>query len=250
MGAKDLVLRRITAQEANAVVKKYHYSGKVVTNSQIHIGVYYMGKLEGAMQFGPSIDKRRVSMLVEGTGWNQFVELNRMAFSPVLPKNSESRAIAIAMRLLKKHAPNLKWVISFADGTQCGDGTIYRASGFLLTQIKPNKQMLLWKGKIIAKKTLDNENYPKINGRYYSRHLIEAGEAVPLEGFQLRYVSFLDKSWQARLKSEVIPFEQIAQMGATMYRGQRPGSIISDASDSLLEEGSANLTSGLQVGDS
>ena len=162
MGAKDLVLRKITAAEANAIVKRHHYSGKVVPNSQIHIGVFYMGKLEGAMQFGPSIDKRRVSMLVEGTGWNQFVELNRMAFSSALPKNSESRAIAISMRLLKKYAPNLKWVISFADGTQCGDGTIYRASGFVLTQIKKNKQMLLWDGKIIAKNLRGEETRTKV----------------------------------------------------------------------------------------
>jgi hypothetical protein len=38
-----------------------------------------------------------------------------MAFSELLPKNSESRAIAISIKLLKKNAPNLKWIISFAD---------------------------------------------------------------------------------------------------------------------------------------
>lgn len=248
MGAKDLVLRQITAQQANDVVKRFHYSGKVVPNSQIHIGVFYMGKLEGAMQFGPSIDKRRVSMLVEGTAWNQFVELNRMAFGPALPKNSESRALAVAMKILRKHAPNLKWVVSFADGTQCGDGTIYRAAGFLLTQIKPNKQMLLWRGQVIAKKTLDNENYPRINGKYYSRYLIENGDAIPLDGFQLRYVYFLDRSWADRLKVPVLPFSEIDRLGARMYRGQRPGSISSDAPNILLGEGSANLTSGLESG--
>lgn len=246
MGAKDLVLRRISPQEANEVIKRYHYSKKVVPNSQIHIGVYYHGRLEGALQFGPSIDKRRVSMLVEGTGWNQFVELNRMAFGPALPKNSESRALAVAMKILRKHAPNLKWVVSFADGTQCGDGTIYRAAGFLLTQIKPNKQMLMWNGKVVAKKTLDNENYPKINGKYYSRHLIETGQAIPLDGFQLRYVYFLDRDWVSKLRVPVLPFSEIDKVGARMYRGKRPGSIVSDASDSRSEEGSANLTPGLE----
>jgi hypothetical protein len=68
--------------------------------------------------------------LVHGTKWNEFIELNRMAFSEFLPKNSESRAIAIAIKLIKKKAPHIKWIISFADGTQCGDGTIYRAAGF------------------------------------------------------------------------------------------------------------------------
>lgn len=132
-GAKDIVLRPITAQEANALVRRVHYSHKVVNNSQVHIGVYYAGRLEGAMQFGPSLDKRKIQGLVQGTLWNEFIELNRLAFSDVLPRNSESRALGIAMRILRKHAPQLKWVVSFADATQCGDGTIYRAAGFVLT---------------------------------------------------------------------------------------------------------------------
>lgn len=136
--AKDIVLRPIDATTANFLVRRVHYSGKVVNNSQLHIGVFLGGKLEGAMQFGPSLDKRKLQGLVSGTGWNEFVELNRMAFTDSLPRNSESRALSIAMRLLRKHAPHLKWVVTFADGTQCGDGTIYRAAGFVLTSIKAN----------------------------------------------------------------------------------------------------------------
>ena len=58
-----------------------------------------------------------------------------MAFTDVLPRNSESRALGIAMKLIRKHAPQIKWVVTFADGAQCGDGTIYRAAGFVLTSI-------------------------------------------------------------------------------------------------------------------
>ncbi len=140
MTAKDIVLRPISSKEATELIKRVHYSGKVCQNSQLHIGVFYHGKLEGAMQFGPSLDKRKIQGLVTGTGWNEFIELNRMAFTDVLPRNSESRAISIALKILKKKAPHLKWVISFADACQCGDGTIYRASGFVLTGIKTNTQ--------------------------------------------------------------------------------------------------------------
>lgn len=139
--AKGILLKPIQAKIANEFIKRTHYSGKVVQNSQLHIGVFYNGRLEGAMQFGPSLDKRKIIGLVEGTGWNGFLELNRLAFTDVLPRNSESRAISIAMKLIKKHAPHVKWVISFADATQCGDGTIYRASGFVLTAIKENQQL-------------------------------------------------------------------------------------------------------------
>ena len=139
--AKDLVVKPISASDANRIVKAFHYSGKVVNNSQLHLGVFLNGRCGGAMQFGPSLDKRKIQGLVSGTLWNEFIELNRMAFADWLPRNSESRCIGYAMRWIRKTYPHIKWVISFADGTQCGDGTIYRASGFVLTGIKENNQI-------------------------------------------------------------------------------------------------------------
>ena len=247
MSAKDIVLKPIDRKDADRIVKQNHYSGKVVPNSQIHIGIFYSGKLEGAMQYGPSMDKRKVMGLVSDTKWNGFLELNRMAFSSNLPKNSESRAIAISMKIIKKHLPDVEWVVSFADATQCGDGTIYRASGFVLTSIKENKQILDWNGQIIAKKTLDNTNYPKINGKYYSRHLLETGQAKPLIGHQLRYVYFINPDARKRLTVDEIPFSEIAKQGATMYRGKRPDSVISNTSSVHDEIGGVKPTSGLQT---
>lgn len=234
--AKNIELRPIPAGQANELVKRIHYSGKVVQNSQIHIGVFYDGRLEGAMQFGPSLDKRKIQGLVTGTQWHEFIELNRMAFSEALPRNSESRAIAVAMRLLRKHAPQLKWVISFADGTQCGDGTIYRASGFVLTGIKKNNQIWMsssdttvvsrvteTKGKAIHTASLR----PGIGaigtaaitgGGSSMKKYIEAG-FKPLDGYQLRYIYFLDPSYRERLTVPELPFSEIERIGAGMYRG-------------------------------
>ena len=42
-----------------------------------------------------------------------------MAFSDLLPRNSESRALAISIKLLKKKAPQIKRIVSFADACQC-----------------------------------------------------------------------------------------------------------------------------------
>jgi len=139
--AKKIRVEPIAAKDANRIVKRLHYSGKVVQNSQVHFGIFLDGRCGGALQFGPSLDKRKLIGLVEGTKWNEFIELNRMALADWLPRNGESRAIAICMRLLRQHYPWLQWVVSFADACQCGDGTIYRASGFVLTGIKKNNQL-------------------------------------------------------------------------------------------------------------
>jgi len=228
--AKDIILKPINSKMANALVKRVHYSGKVVQNSQLHIGVFLNGRLEGAMQFGPSLDKRKIQGLVEGTGWHEFLELNRMAFSDKLPRNSESRAIAIAMRLLKKHAPQVKWVISFADATQCGDGAIYRASGFVLTGINNNIEMVkMPNGEAVQRMcfTDHKSKYSKIyQGELGGRsagmtELLRVTGGERLVGFQLRYIYFIDLSYRARLTVPELPFSAIDDMGARMYKGEK-----------------------------
>ena len=221
--AKDILLRPIPAAQANELVKRVHYSGKVVQNSQIHIGVFYDGRLEGAMQFGPSLDKRKIQGLVSGTAWHEFIELNRMAFSEALPRNSESRAIAIAMRLLKQYAPQIKWVISFADGTQCGDGTIYRASGFVLTDIRVNTEIFnMPDGAVVNKFTYGKAQYVMLaNGKANGRVHMDKMGAHLAGGFQLRYIYFIDPTYRQRLTVPELPYSEIERMGARMYKGQR-----------------------------
>lgn len=220
--AKALVVKPISRDSACEVVRRIHYSGKIVNNSTLHLGVFYRGRLEGAIQFGSPIDRRKVLPLVNGSEWNQMLELNRMAFSEALPRNSESRAMAVAFRMLRKHRPDIKWLLSFADATQCGDGTIYRAAGFVLTAIVPNKQMIrMADGRVVARKTLDNPQHTGADGCFGSRVALDAGGEY-LVGHQLRYVYFLDRSWRDRLTVPVIPFSEIPP-GARMYRGQRAG---------------------------
>lgn len=229
--AKEILVRPIAPSTANALVKRVHYSGKVVQNSQIHLGVFMNGLLEGALQFGPSMVKRLLQGLVKDTGWNGFIELNRMAFSDRLPRNSESRALGVALRLLRKHYPHLEWVVSFSDATQCGDGTIYRAAGFVLTGINENKTLLEFPdGSRVAKLTLTaNWNCPsavelaKRLGAPSPPTSASGWKALggkELPGYQLRYIYFLNPEARARLTVPVLPFTEIDRLGAGMYRGE------------------------------
>jgi hypothetical protein len=166
------------------------------------------------MQFGSSLDKRKVQGLVKDTGWNDFLELNRMAFSNLLPRNSESRCIAIAMQLIKKHYPNIQWIISFADGCQCGDGTIYRASGFVLTSIKRNTGQRIDEktGEVFSQVTFSAH---RPNDKDYWKTLKK------LDGFQFRYIYFIDKKKEQDLTVPVLPFSKIDELGAGMYKGKK-----------------------------
>lgn len=252
--AKDIVLRPIPAKDANELVKRVHYSGKVVQNSQLHIGVFYRGKLEGAMQFGPSLDKRKIQGLVSGTQWHEFIELNRMAFSDTLPRNSESRALSIAMKLLRKHAPQIKWVVTFADGTQCGDGTIYRAAGFVLTGIKENNQIVEFPdGYRETRAELTGTSWATIRkvAEHYGANITGGASLKPfidvgaksVPGHMLRYIYFIDPSYRTRLTVPELPYSEIERRGAGMYKGQPRGRGETDnAPQSNEETGGASPT--------
>jgi len=239
--AKEIIVKVIPSKIANQFVKKWHYSGKVAANSQLHFGAFLDGSLHGVMSYGPSLDKRKIQILVKDTGWNEFLELNRMAFDDYLPKNSESRCISISIKLLKKNAPHIKWIVSFSDGAQCGDGTIYRASGFLLTGIKKNDQM--WKApngevfsrasltgpkaKIEQKKALqicDKLGAKGANMRDTGKASMEIYKNAgfkPIPGYQIRYIYFIDKSKKQDLNVPILPFSTIDKMGAGMYKGEK-----------------------------
>lgn len=230
---KEIVIKVIPSNVANPFVKKYHYSGKVVNNSSLHFGAFLDGRLHGVLSYGPSTDKRRILPLVEGTGWNDYLGLNRMAFDDYLPRNSESYCIGKTIRMIRKRAPHIKWIISFADGCSCGDGTIYRASNFLLTGIKENSAIIqLPSGEKIHQLSLTSQltqKRPELGGRSLadisnggasiSAYLKHTG-GKKLCGFQLRYIYFIDKKCQERLTVPIIPFSKIDEMGAGMYKGE------------------------------
>ena len=233
--AKEIIIKVIPSKIAIPFVKKHHYSGKVVNNSCLHFGAFLDGQLHGVMSFGPSMDKSKTIGLVEGTGWNEFLELNRMAFDEYLPRNSESYCISKAIKLIKKNAPHIKWIISFADGSQCGDGTIYRASNFILTGINKNKTILQFPtGDRIADMTLTahfdlpivkkQSDYLGIEHKYRtSAEWIKLGNGkiYYVDGYMLRYIYFIDKSYRERLTVPVLPFSKIDEIGAGMYKGEK-----------------------------
>ena len=228
---KELVIKVLPKSVADLFVKRNHYSGKIVQNSQLHLGVFWNGKLHGVMQFGPSLDKRKIISLVKGTRWNEFIELNRMVFDEALPRNSESRAISVAMKLLRKNAPHIKWVVSFADAAQCGDGTIYRAAGFVLTGINICSIYQLADGRTVQRVAITaRQSYAhyealrcqkKWKMGLVSSFLKEHGGKL-MEGYSLRYIYFIDRSCQKKLTVPEIPFEKIKEAGASMYKGRRP----------------------------
>lgn len=194
------------------------------------------------MSFGCPLDKRKVLHLVvdkdgEPAKWNEMLELNRMAFDEVLPRNSESRCISIAIKLIKKSAPHVRWILSFADGTHCGDGTIYRASNFKLTGYSTASMVelpeRLWRynggghyAHIMTLRAKSNVMYKisqkelGLKGSYISpeEYAKRWGTRV-IEGYQFRYIYVIDSAFHIAVP--ILPYSKIDELGAGMYKGEK-----------------------------
>lgn len=238
--AKDIVIKVIPSSVANPFVRRVHYSKTVMNTSRLHFGVFYNQNLHGVMSYGCPLDRSKVlGLVVDENGqpapWNDMLELNRMAFDDVLPKNSESRAISISIKMIRKNAPHIKWLLSFADGTQCGDGTIYRASGFKLTGFSSGSMWLLpdylvqLNGglKTAHRMKIQNKSSPIskwILGQTGGKN-IQVEECVKrfggtlLDGYMLRYIKILDDRYHLAVKE--IPYSAIHEKGAGMYKGEK-----------------------------
>lgn len=238
--AKEIIVKVIPAKVANEFVKLHHYSGKYATSSLLHFGCFLDNKLHGVMSFGNPIDRRKLINLVNTKEnkpclWTEFLELNRMAFDDYLPKNSESRCFSVAIKLIKNNAPHIKWIISFSDATQCGDGSIYRASGFHLTQIRESKndlwktpKSLGWNEEVAHRIAIQGGVGGRIAEfvlrKYGTRNvpiqkLIKDNGGTSMQGFQLRYIYLLDKT--CKITVPIIPFSKIDEIGAGMYKGEK-----------------------------
>jgi hypothetical protein len=103
----------------------------------------------------------------------QFLELTRMALNG--KQESTSKAMSIAMKLIKKLCPTVKLLISYADKGQNHKGIIYQATNWYLVDDTESSGYEVWyKGKwvhdrgpnTLPKEQREKLTYRKKSGKY------------------------------------------------------------------------------------
>lgn len=129
-GDDRFCVKEIGRDFANAVIVANHYSRKFYSATYIHLGVFIGGEFMGVLQFGYAMNPASAGSVVEGTALDEYLELNRMWLDDIAPHCSESRALACAIKFIRRKYPKVKWIQSFAD-ERCGKfGAVYQAAGF------------------------------------------------------------------------------------------------------------------------
>ena len=129
---------------AKDIIEKNHYSGRL-SSCRYPLGIFYQTdnqhqffdeaeeKLIGVACYGFPVGRRVIgSIFKEEILENKnILELTRLYIDDGYGKNIESYAISSTFKWLKKHAPNIKVLISYADPEQSRDGAIYQATNWV-----------------------------------------------------------------------------------------------------------------------
>ena len=203
-----MYLKSIGRTEGNRIIKENHYSHTVNTGTKHTLGVFTEEfGLCGVIQLGTGVNPSKTQNLVRGTEKGEFLEVNRMWLADILPHNSESKAISLMFKWLRDNQPNVKWLISFADGVMGKVGTIYQATNWIYTGY--NKKGGLWITK-------DGERYHPVSLHLKfgdtKRSTLEHHLGTPLYrvvGGQFRYIYFLHKREKKNLLVPSLPYPKL-----------------------------------------
>ena len=197
----DLRVGPIPIVIAKRLIERHHYLHSLPGGTQLAFGVFGDARLQGAVTLG--VGPANAHRLVEGAQRRDCLGLSRVWLANDLPKNSESKTIAIVLRALRSHTA-VKFVLSYADPAQGHVGTVYQAGGWAyvgFSQATP--RIDLGDGRQRFTRTLGHAL-----GTHSIRHLRERGidaRLVP-QAAKHRYITFIDPTWRERLRVPVLPY--------------------------------------------
>lgn len=126
----QMMVKQVYVKFARPYIATYHYSKTMPDSTKYVYAGYYGDKLAGIIVFGMGSGKNQYTALFPNIQNGQYLELTRMWSADDMPRNTESKLISEAIKLLPEEVEIL---VSFADPSQNHAG-----------YISSNKLVLLW----------------------------------------------------------------------------------------------------------
>jgi hypothetical protein len=189
---------------AKQLLVREHYLHSYPGGTKLAFGAFLDNQVLGALTMGAG--PTNTYCLVDGATPGDCLALSRLWLSDELPKNSESRFIGVVLRYLKKHT-SLRFLVSYADPAQGHVGTIYQATGWAYTGLSQATPLYdIGDGKARHSRSLSHA-FGTHGLAYFKSHGMDV-KLVPQQA-KHRYVYFLDRGWQHRLKGLALPYPKL-----------------------------------------
>ena len=128
-----MIVKPLPMPAARAFVREHHYARTTPSTTRCAYGLYDdAGTLGGVAIWGVGVrPKHTIAKWFPGVETADYLELNRLCLLDVWPRNSESRFLKIVAAHIKKDFPNVKLLLSWADGLRGKPGFVYQGASWL-----------------------------------------------------------------------------------------------------------------------
>lgn len=175
----------------------YHYSKTVPTGKLVGFGVWEDDKFKGVVLFGRGVGNAQIERY--GIPLTSGAELVRVALrdhdAPV------TQIVARAIKLLKKHSPGLRILVSYADSRQGHLGIIYQAGNWVYTGKAKTTPDYFYKGKYYHVRSMNR----MIKNGKFDRAFVNS---LPTRdgGERLRYLYPMDDDMRQLVEKLRLPY--------------------------------------------
>ncbi len=206
MPKADLRIDWATHEAAKYAVENWHYSEVLPVPPLVKVGAWEAGKFIGVVIFSRGANNNLLKPF--GLLQTQGCELTRVA----LTKHSAqvSRIMRLALQFLKRNAPELRLVVSFADPSEGHHGGIYQAGNWIYTGRQPSTVEYIapdgkqWHGRMVSK-----DGKIKVQGKY--RKCWRTDQCTPVEKQgKHRYLFPLDEAMKRKIEPLRKPYPKRA----------------------------------------
>jgi len=225
----NLQLDWCTHEAAKYAVTHWHYSKSLPPPPMVHVGVWEFSKFVGCVLFARGASAALLSPY--NIGQTEGCELVRIALGKHI--TPVSKIVRIALLMLKRSAPRLRLVVSFADPFNGHHGGIYQAGGWIYAgKTSPTSMYLDSKGKMWHARMISSTGTKKVFGKY--KRVLRPSECreIRMPG-KHRYLMALDDDMKRFIMPLAKPYPK------------RAGSADSGTTDSQSVRGGATPTSAL-----
>lgn len=177
--------------------KHWHYSGSFPASRRASIGVWEDGEFIGVVVFAKGLLHLADPY---GLGEHEVCELSRVALKE--HRTPVTRIISVALRMLRKHSPGIRLVVSFADPLEGHLGKIYQAGNWIYTGMSATTTVYVVGGRRLHRRAFVNKNFG-------TKAMEIPKDAVKMKATgKHRYVMPLDEEIRPVVESMRQPFPQ------------------------------------------
>jgi hypothetical protein len=196
----DLRLDFCSHDAATFAVRSWHYSHAMPASRRVCIGAREDGRFVGAIVFSRGA-ARHIGRPF-GLRQSEVCELTRAALRDHITPTS--RIVAIAVRMLRRHSPGLKLIVSYADPRHDHVGVLYQAMNWLYLGPTNRESLLRVHGRLLHPRTAGSR-YGHRGIDWLRAHVDARAERIVTEP-KHKYVFPFDSDVRAHLQPLVRPY--------------------------------------------